>query len=95
MGTIFNQGDKPKNNMTISKGGAAEHIIGPNGKTDRSFAQPNPAMPPRAVEAKAHASAQDEVEALTKNSTAGRAYTPKVEKVDEDEKDQDVVPDSE
>jgi hypothetical protein len=92
MGTQFQDGQKPKNKITISKGGAAEHIIGPDGKTDRSFAQPNPTLPPREITPKAHASAQDEVEALTQNSTRGRAYTPKAAKVDEDE---DVVPASE
>ena len=75
MGTTINNGDKPKNNVTISKGGAAERKVNPDtGETSRSFAQPNPLSPPKEVEAKAHASAQDEVEALSKNSTTGRSY---------------------
>ncbi len=75
MGTIINNGDKPKNKITISKGGDATHKIDPaTNKTDRSFAQPNPTTPPKEVDAKAHASAQDEVEALSKNSTSGRTY---------------------
>lgn len=75
MGTIINNGDKPKNNITISKGGVAERRINPDtGETDRSFAQPNPNITQREVEPKAHASAQEEVEALNENSTEGRTY---------------------
>ncbi len=74
MGTIINDGDKPVNKITISKGDT-QHKLDPNtNKMDRSFAQPNPKTPPPAVEAKTHASAQDEVEALNKNSTEGRSY---------------------
>jgi hypothetical protein len=75
MGTTFNNGDKPKNNITISKGNKETHKISPDGKVDRSFAQPNPSLPEKKVDAKAHASAQDEVEALSKNSTQGRTYS--------------------
>ena len=85
MGTIINNGDKPKNKMTISKGGDSTHQIDPvTNKTDRSFAQPNPVKPPPEVEAKAHASASDEVEALTKNSTSGRTYK-REQEVDEED----------
>lgn len=83
MGTIFEDGKKPQNNITISKGGVAERKINPNtGETDRSFAQPNPNVPQRKVEPKAHASAQEEVEALNENSTKGHTYV-------EDEGDED------
>lgn len=75
MGTIINEGEKPKNKITISKSGDSVHRIDPvTNKTDRSFAQPNPVTPPQEVEPKAHANAQDEVEALSKNSTSGRSY---------------------
>ena len=78
MGTIFEDGKKPKNRITISKGGetAARQVNPDTGTTDRSFAQPNPAVSQPEVEAKAHANAQDEVEALNKNSTKGRTYSP-------------------
>lgn len=75
MGTQFQDGQKPKNNITISKSGESVHKLDPvTNKTDRSFAQPNPTTPPQEVEPKAHANAQDEVEALSKNSTAGHTY---------------------
>ena len=74
MGTTFH-GKKLPNNITISKSGSAERRIDPDsGKTDRSFAQPNPVNPPKTIEPQAHASAQDEVEALNQNSKKGRAY---------------------
>jgi len=78
MGTNFKDGNRPKNRITISKSGednVAPRIIDPaTNTTDRSFAQPSPVTPPREVEPKAHASAQDEVEALNENSTEGRTY---------------------
>lgn len=75
MGTTFNRGDKPQNNVTVSKSSAAPRKINPeSGQVDRSFAQPNPAIEQPKVEPKAHASAQDEVEALEKNSEQGRDY---------------------
>ena len=82
MGTQFKDGQKPKNRVTISKGGdVAPHKIDPDtGKVDRSFAQPNPGAKNPNITPKAHASAADEVEALTKNSTKDREY-----KQDEDE----------
>lgn len=86
MGTIINNGDKPKNNITISKSGDSVSKLDPvTNKTDRSFAQPNPTTPPKEVDAKAHASAQDEVEALSKNSTSGRTYERDDEGVDDTE----------
>lgn len=85
MGTIINKGDKPKNKITISKSGDSIHKLDPiTNETDRSFAQPNPVTPPKEVEPKAHASAQDEVEALSENSTKGRIYKR------EDEGDEDA-----
>lgn len=76
MGTNFAKGEKPKNNITISKGGdvPARSVNAETGEQDRSFAQPNPSKPQPDVEAQAHASAQDEVEALNQNSTKGRTY---------------------
>jgi len=76
MGTNFVNGDKPKNRITISKGGDVppRRINADTGRQDRSFAQPNPAKPLPEVEKKAHATAQDEVEALSKNSKKGRKY---------------------
>lgn len=86
MGTIINKGDKPKNNITISKSGDSVHRLDPaTNKTDRSFAQPNPTTPPQKVEPKAHASAQDEVEALSKNSTSGRTYKREEESAEDSE----------
>ena len=77
MGTQFKDGKKPKNRVTISKGGdVAPRQVNPDtGKVDRSFAQPNPVAPHSDITPKAHASAADEVEALTKNSTENREYT--------------------
>lgn len=77
MGTQFEDGKKPKNRITISKSGEgdARHIDPDSGKTDRSFAQPNPAVTQREVEPKAHASAQDQVEALNENSSEGHTYS--------------------
>lgn len=75
MGTTFNnEGDKPKNNITISRGGDSNHIVTPTGKVNRSFAQPNPESNAEDIKPKAHASAQEEVEALSKNSTKNRTY---------------------
>jgi len=78
MGTQFKDGKKPRNRIAISKGGEtpARQINPETGVVDRSFAQPSPATPQREVEPKAHASAQDEVEALNENSTKGRTYSP-------------------
>jgi len=80
MGTTFDEGKKPKNNITISKSSAVPRKIDPDtGKTDRSFAQPNPAVEQPAIEATNHASAQDEVEALNQNSKSKRKYTREVD----------------
>ena len=77
MGTQFKDGQKPKNRITISKGGETpiRQVDPETGVVDRSFAQPNPTTPQREVEPKTHASAQDEVEALNENSTKGRTYS--------------------
>lgn len=77
MGTTYSDGQKPKNRITISKGGdvPARSVDPETGRQDRSFAQPNPSVPQREVEPKAHASAQDEVEALNENSTQNRDYS--------------------
>lgn len=76
MGTSFKDGDKPKNNVTISKSSAPARQVNPDsGKVvDRSFAQPNPALPQREIESKTHASAKDEADALSQNSAEGRTY---------------------
>ncbi len=76
MGTTFNnKDDRKKNNITISRGGDSNHVVGPTGEVNRSFAQPSDAAADEKIDPKAHASAQDEVEALSKNSTKGRTYT--------------------
>ena len=88
MGTIFSDGKgKPKNRIAISKGGdtPARQVNPDTGTTDRSFAQPNPTIPQREVEPKAHANAQDEVEALNKNSTQDRTYSQDGDDQDETE----------
>lgn len=71
MGTQFPQGDKPENKITISRGNDTSHTIKADGTVDRSFAQPNPSLPHPEVPAKAHASEQDELDAITKNSKNG------------------------
>lgn len=75
MGTNFNE--KPKNHVSISRGGDEVKKIDPDsGETiNRSFAQPNPDTPPPEVEPKAHASVKEEKEALTENSQEGRNYS--------------------
>lgn len=73
MGT---NGNKPKNNISISRSGdvPARKVNAETGETDRSFAQPNPAVEHNTPTPKAHASQQDEAEALENNSTLGRKY---------------------
>ena len=77
MGTQFQDGEKPKNRITISRGGdvparkLSEQV---GGEVDRSFAQPNPALPASEVKPKVHASEQDEAQALNENSQEGRRY---------------------
>jgi len=83
MGTQFN-GKKPQNRITISKGTDVTRRINADGEVDRSVAQPNPALPPRVVEPKAHASLEDETEALKKNSVKGRDYKKSDEQQDDD-----------
>ena len=75
MGTLFNDGKKPVNKITISKGGDhGERSISPNPEAPRrSFAQPSP-VAETTVEPKEHASAQDQVEAVERHTT--RATTP-------------------
>lgn len=84
MGTQHN-GDKPKNNITISQGRQVPPSVDDRGHrqkaeeeasvvAERSFAQPNPILPPRKVEPKAHANAQEEADALKKNSQQKRKY---------------------
>ena len=76
MGTTFNNGDKPKNRITISRGGeTAARKIDPEARTtDRSFAQPNPALPVEDVKSEQPATAQDEADVLRNNSKKGRDY---------------------
>ena len=87
MGTQFKDGQKPKNNITVSKSGATPaRLINPDtGVSDRSFAQPNPVTPPAEITPKAHGSAQEEVEALNRNSTRGKTYDKKKDGQNEDD----------
>jgi len=71
MGTNFAHGAKPENRVTISRGNETSHIVKPDGTVDRSFAQPNPALPERDVPAKAHASEEDKKDAIARNSSRG------------------------
>lgn len=90
MGTQFKDGDKPENRITISQGRVVPPSVDDRGNRPqpkaeaeeapaRSFAQPNPLLPPRKVEPKAHASAQEEAEALAQNSQQKRKYERKDE----------------
>ena len=74
MGT--NPQKKLKNNITVSRSGEvlARKIDAETGKADRSFAQPNPAIPHPEVKPKAHASEEEAMEALKRNSKKGRDY---------------------
>lgn len=76
MGTNFKDGKKPKNRITISRGGEvpARKINPAGGEADRSFAQPNPAVPERKIEPKVHANMNDEAKAMSKNSKLGKNY---------------------
>lgn len=74
MGTTSN--DKPENRVTISRGGSvpSRKVNPETGKTDRSFAQPNPAVEHPQVTPKAHASEDAARKALEANSKMGRQY---------------------
>lgn len=85
MGTQFKDGEKPENRITISQGRIVPPSVDDRGNrvkseeekpvvAERSFAQPNPALPQKKIEPKAHASAQEEAEALRKNSQQKRKY---------------------
>jgi len=78
MGSNFKE--KPKNRITISRGGETppRKIDPATGKTDRSFAQPNPVTPPVTPTPKTHASAEEAVEALERNSKLGRSFTQEI-----------------
>ena len=69
MGTNFAHGNKPENRITISRGNKTSHTVKPDGTVDRSYAQPNPALPEREVPAKAHASEDDKKDAVARNSS--------------------------
>ena len=86
MGTQFKDGEKPQNKVTISKSGAvpARRVDPDTGASDRSFAQPNPVLPPEEIAPKAHASAAEEVEALNRNSSRGKNYSKKDQKTEDD-----------
>lgn len=79
MGTRNVKGDGKSNKVTISRSGGenvAPRKVDPDtGKTDRSFAQPNPSVQHPAPQAKDHATAADAVEALERNSRQGRSYS--------------------
>ena len=72
----MSDGQKPKNNITISKSGdvPVRSIDPTTGRQNRSFAQPNPSVVQPKIEPKAHAGVEDEVEALNENSTKNRNY---------------------
>lgn len=76
MGTNFKDNKKLSNRVTISKGSETppRRVDPDTGETDRSFAQPNPLLPPREVKPQAHASVEDEIQALNANSTNGNTY---------------------
>ena len=78
MGSKNNAGNTSPNRIIISKGGdMAPRKLDPNTNiTDRSFAQPNPNLPEEKLEPKAHASAQDEAEAIKKHSANSRSHSP-------------------
>jgi len=80
------QGKRPNNDITISRSGTNKSVDPVNGKStiagpgaesvaqpERSFAQPSPMVTPKVVTPKAYGSEQDQREALTKNSTLGKA----------------------
>lgn len=69
MGTNFAHGNKPENRITISRGNKTSHTVKPDGTVDRSYAQPNEALPAREVPAKAHASEDDKKDAIASNSS--------------------------
>ena len=69
MGTNFAHGAKPENRITISRGNETSHTVKPDGTVDRSYAQPNEALPAREVPAKAHASEDDKKDAIARNSS--------------------------
>lgn len=77
MSSKNNTGDTSPNRIIISKGGdMAPRKLDPDTNiTDRSFAQPNPNLPEEKLEPKAHASAQDEAEALKKHSSTNRSHS--------------------
>lgn len=68
---------KPEDNkVTISRGGnvPARKVVPESGKTDRSFAQPNPSVEHPQVTPKAHASENAARKALEANSKLGKSY---------------------
>ena len=67
---------RPQNRVTISRGGnvPARKVHPETGETDRSFAQPNPAIEHPTPTPKAHASETDAQQALEKHSKEGRSY---------------------
>jgi len=69
MGTNFAHGNKPENRITISRGIDTTHTVKSDGTVDRSYAQPNEALPAREVPAKAHASEEDKKDAIARNSS--------------------------
>jgi hypothetical protein len=75
MGTTPND-KRSQNRVTISRGGEtpARKVDPETGATDRSFAQPNPAVEHPTPTPKAHASEADARKALAENSTKGRSY---------------------
>lgn len=74
MGTTSN--NKPDNRVTISRGGnvPSRKVNPETGKTDRSFAQPNPAVEHPQINPKAHASEDAARKALEANSKMGKTY---------------------
>lgn len=87
MGTNFAHGAKPENRITISRGNKTSHTVKPDGTVDRSYAQPNEALPTREVPAKAHASEEDKKDAIARNSS--RVASNRGENKDSDNKGND------
>ena len=81
MGTQFN-GKKPENHVTVSRSATVRNVdpvtgegvesgreqAAPANVPERSFAQPSPAAVVKPVTPKAHASEQDEADAIKRNS---------------------------
>jgi len=92
MGTIPNK--KPKNSITLSRGGDRTTKMRDIGDgvhfevEDRSFAQKSPSAPENDVTPQAHASVEEEVEAVERN-TQREEEDVETPEVDDDEESTD------